>query len=176
MAAFVLDKIVAETDKHEVREIIKVSREEGKSIEQRIQELKKPSAGGVFMNGTCRLRQHIFKRVAKSKQERIEAEKKAAKEVREAHLKIVDAAQLILSLGLEDSKYMLPQLLSLIKALRRKDDIGALPTKKADRLKLYLEWKGRGFVIMEPAAIVPLQLPPLENEKGEVDDMLELEI
>ena len=109
--------------------------------------LKGLSAGGVFMNRTCRLGQHIFKRVAKSKQEQIETEKKAAKEVREAHLKIVDAAQLILSLGLEDSKYTLPQLLSLIKALGRKDDGDALPTLKGYRLKLYIEWKGRGFSI-----------------------------
>ena len=55
MAAFVLDKIVAETDKHEARERIKVSREEGGAIEQRIRELKKPSAGDMFMNGTCRI-------------------------------------------------------------------------------------------------------------------------
>ena len=81
----------------------------------------------------------------------------------------MDATQSILSLGLEDSKYSSTQLLSLIKALRRKVDGGALPTKKAERLKLYLGWKGRGFSIKEPAAPVPLPLLPFENEEGESD-------
>ena len=46
MAAFVLDSIVMEADKHEARERIKVSREEGKTIDERIQDLKNHRLGG----------------------------------------------------------------------------------------------------------------------------------
>ena len=81
----------------------------------------------------------------------------------------MDEAKSILSIGLEDINYSSTQLLSLVNALQRKDDVGNLPTLQADRLKLYLEWKSRGFLIQEPVAPVPLPLLPFENEEGESD-------
>ena len=82
---------------------------------------------------------------------------------------MIDVAQSILSLGLEDSWYSSTQLLSLIKVLQGKDDGGAFPALKEDRLKLYLEWKCHGFSIQEPAVLVPLSLLSIKNEEGESD-------
>ena len=119
------------------------------------------------MNGTCRLGTHIFKRVAKSKHERIEKEKAAAKEAQEAHLKIVEEARKIKDLGLADAKLSSNHLLTLIKALRRKTDGGALPSKKAERFKLYLEWKGRDVAMEYQCAVNPVQSPPIEDDDDE---------
>ena len=121
------------------------------------------------MNETCRLGTHIFKRVTKSKQERIEKEKAAAKEAQPAHLKIVDEVRKVKDLGLADAKLSSNHLLTLIKALRRKTDGGALPTKKAERFKLYLEWKGRGVAMEHQCAVNPVQPPPIEADDNEAE-------
>ena len=65
-----------------------------------------------------------------------------------------------------DAKLTSNHLLTLIKALRRKTDGGALPSKKADRFKLYLEWKGRD-IVMEYQCANPVQLPPIEDDDDE---------
>ena len=96
------------------------------------------------MSGTCRPGTRIFKRVAKNKQEQIEKEKVAAKEVHADHKKVVTEARAVKDLGLTDNKLTSSYLLILIKALRRKTDSGALPSEKSEQFQLYLECKGRG--------------------------------
>ena len=90
-------------------------------------------------------------------------------ETQAAHLKIVDEACKVKDLELADAKLSRNCLHMLIKALRRKTDGGALPTKKAERFKLYLEWKGRGVAMKHQCAVNPVQPPPIEADDNEAE-------
>ena len=59
------------------------------------------------------------------------------------YLRLDKMAKEILSSGKDVKKLSNKELNTILKSLRRKDDKGPLPTKKADMVELFEQWKER---------------------------------
>lgn len=91
-----------------------------------------------FLNGTYRLRTHMFKRVTKSKEEILVKEKAAAQKEQALCLKITNNAT--------HNKINSAYSLTIMKALQRKNDTITLPTSKKD-CKLLCTSNGRIVIV-----------------------------
>ena len=159
MSAWCLDTMVAAEDRNASRQRNIKQYQEGKSIEDKITEWKRPTGGKVFSAGEVKLGVDILKKVKQNKDKLLEKEKAVKESSRVEYAKLVAEAVKIKDMMVTENKtpkdLKNTELKALLKPLKRDGD-AALPTRKKEMIERYDEWKGRTY--QEPAPV------PLEDE------------
>ena len=99
-AAFCIDSIVQHSDLMESRERIKNRRENGKTIQELIQEISRISAGNVFLAGTCRLGQDVMAKVIANYEHALDKERSSVIAAKATHLATRKKGMDVLALNL----------------------------------------------------------------------------
>ena len=145
-AAWCLEAIVANDDLMEARGRIKKNREEGKSLTEQMQELKKLSVDQIFHLGRCDIGKTCFDVIKANKDNKVMQEQEKASEARAAHLLKVTAANEVRALGFPLPELNVKQLKLLLAPLKRKED-GAMPTRKQELIDRIVAWEGRAIEV-----------------------------
>ena len=158
-AAFCIDSIVHHSDLMESRERIKNKRENGKTVQQLIEEISRVSAGNVFLAGTCRLGQDVMAKVQANYEHAQEKERSSLIAAKASDLATKKRGMDVLALNLLPTKWNVAQLKSVVNMLKVPGDT-AIPTKKADLYARYLQWKTRTLAPLVPDAAAATPLVP----------------
>ena len=137
--------ILQNIDRETIRAQIRQNQEAGKQALEVLKQCKKLSAGAVFKSGRAWLGPEVLEaqlhRSMKKKQKEKELAKKKATEKqkrKQAYLKVSSEIE-----GVEESKWSVSQLRSLINYKRRKTDLWQQPKTRADLLEKWKEVQGR---------------------------------
>ena len=165
-AAFCLDKIVMNHDLQEARSRIMKRRDEGKTLEEKLREMKRFTAGKLFNAKTCRVGRTMLE-VHEENVKAIEDERKRKESV--AALKYreykAESDKLLLT-GVLPQNMNRTQLRIILLPLKRKED-GAMPTVKAKMIAAYESWKER----QPPVFNETNELVSTEEQSDDVEDM-----
>ena len=142
MSAICLTDIVRHEQLQEARERIQNSKRDGEDLIAKLKAAKKLTAGICWKNETNRLGKSVFE-VAKDNQMKkdIESARKVFIEEK-TYLQLKREADTLLSSGKDLKNMSIKELRTILKSLKRNGD-KALPTKKAEMIKLYEAWKER---------------------------------
>ena len=141
-ASFCLDKIVMQQDLNEARSRIKRNREEGKSLVEKIRDMKGFTAGRLFHAKSSRVGQTILQVYKENIAVQEEAVNVRANNAAITYRAAKDTAEAILATGILISNMNNNQLKTILLPLKTKDD-GAMPTRKKDMIAAYDRWKNR---------------------------------
>ena len=109
----------------------------------RLRSSKRVTAGICFNSGTSRLGKDVFQICKDNEEKKANEMREKQKDEEREYLRLDKMAQEIFSSGKDIKKLTNKDLYTIIKSLRRKDDKGPLPTKKADMIELFEKWKER---------------------------------
>ena len=141
-ASFCLEKIVMQQDLHEARSRIKRNREEGKSLVEKIRQMKGITAGRLFHANSSRVGQTILQVYKENMAMQEEEDNERANNAAITYRAAKEAADTLLATGILVSKMSNAQLRTILTPLKTKDD-GAMPTRKKDTIAAYDKWKDR---------------------------------
>jgi len=142
-SAFCLDAIVKQQQLQSARERIKSEKNTGDTMVTRLRSAKRVTAGICFNSGTSRLGKDVFQICKDNEEKKANEMREKQKDEEREYLRLDKMAQEILSSGKDIKKLTNKELYTIIKSLRRKDDKGPLPTKKADMIELFEKWRER---------------------------------
>ena len=142
-SAFCLDAILKQQQLQTARERIKSEKDTGDTMATRLRSAKRVTAGICFNSGTARLGIDVFQICKDNEEKKANEMREKQKDEEREYLRLDKMAKEILSSGKDIKKLTNKELYTIIKSLRRKDDKGPLPTKKADMIELFEKWKER---------------------------------
>ena len=138
-----MDAILKQQQLQTARERIKSEKDTGDTMATRLRSAKRVTAGICFNSGTARLGKDVFQICKDNEEKKANEMREKQKDEEREYLRLDKIAKGILLSGKDVKKLTNKELNTILKSLRRKDDKGPLPTKKADMIELFEKWKER---------------------------------
>ena len=135
-----ITEIIRDQDLHTARQAIKADKDTCETLKQKLEKLKKVSAGGIFLQGTNCIGKTIFDIKKQKSNTNIEAKVKKIKEQQKEYDEKVEKAHPIRLKEPDYMKWTAKDLYVVNQSLKQTREDGAIPKKLQLGREKYNEW------------------------------------